>query len=541
MRVRSIHLKNFKRFTDLLIRDIPETARLVVVVGSNGCGKSSLFDAFLHWYRVKGQFDYLQDESYFLKNPTVLGGHVKNQWLSHVTVEVELHGNAKPDRNSFYVRTSYRNDPDVNVAAINRRPKPSENVRIQRLIDYDRVVAENYNRLVEQTISGVYETGNDAKTVEELRGELIGQIRTSMKRVFGDLVLNDITDPFGTGTFMFEKGTSKAYHYKNLSGGEKAAFDLILDLHIKKKYFPEAIYCIDEVETHLHTKVQGALVRELVDILPEKAQLWVATHSLGVLRAAQELEKESPGAVCVIDFDGVNLDEETEITPSALGRIAWEKMLSIAIDDLSTRVAPEVIVVCEGSSQGKHRKDFDAEIYNRIFGPHVPGILFISGGSSEEVAKNAISTRDVLRQILPSTKVVALADRDDRSDEEVREWEQAGNLVLRERNLESYLFADDVIENLVRSNGKPEKLNEALQIKQQAIEASMNSGKARDDLKAAAGRIYVGLKKLLNLSHPGNRKDAFMRDTLAPLIKPEMDTYKNLKAAIIDRIVGGGA
>ena len=33
-------------------------------------------------------------------------------------------------------------------------------------------------------------------------------------------------------------------HYKNLSGGEKAAFDLLLDLHVKKKYFPDSLYCI---------------------------------------------------------------------------------------------------------------------------------------------------------------------------------------------------------------------------------------------------------------------------------------------------------
>ncbi len=53
MKIKSIKLKNFKRFTDLLIKDIPETARVVVVVGSNGSGKSSLFDALLQWYRSK--------------------------------------------------------------------------------------------------------------------------------------------------------------------------------------------------------------------------------------------------------------------------------------------------------------------------------------------------------------------------------------------------------------------------------------------------------------------------------------------------------
>ena len=45
MKIKSIHLKDFKRFTDLTIEGLPETAKLVVMIGSNGCGKSSVFDA----------------------------------------------------------------------------------------------------------------------------------------------------------------------------------------------------------------------------------------------------------------------------------------------------------------------------------------------------------------------------------------------------------------------------------------------------------------------------------------------------------------
>src|SRR5688572_5027777 len=49
MKVRQIRLKNFKRFSDATIADIPETARLVLLVGPNGCGKSSLIDAAQTW------------------------------------------------------------------------------------------------------------------------------------------------------------------------------------------------------------------------------------------------------------------------------------------------------------------------------------------------------------------------------------------------------------------------------------------------------------------------------------------------------------
>jgi AAA15 family ATPase/GTPase len=46
MRITNLKIENFKRFTDLSIEQIPESAKLVLLVGSNGSGKSSVFDAF---------------------------------------------------------------------------------------------------------------------------------------------------------------------------------------------------------------------------------------------------------------------------------------------------------------------------------------------------------------------------------------------------------------------------------------------------------------------------------------------------------------
>lgn len=529
MRITSIRLRNFKRFTDLVIRDIPETAKLVVVVGPNGCGKSSLFDALLQWYKVKVGFGINNDELYYRKSNDLPFG-----WSE--SVEVTVAGNTTPHKGCLYVRTAYRNDPDFSISNINRPNAPSEEIRFNRIIENDKTVSENYQRLVYDTMASVYDTNNDSKNVGTLREELIGHIRASMQAVFGDLVLNNISDPLGAGAFFFEKGMAKSYHYKNLSGGEKAAFDLLLDLHVKKKFFGDAVYCIDELETHLHTKVQGTLIREMVKILPDGSQLWATTHSLGVLRAAQEMALEKSGSVCVIDFDMVDPDVPREIVPSNLGRLSWEKLLSIALDDLSQRVAPRVVVVCEGSSIGNRRKDFDAEIYNRILGSQTPDVLFISGGSSNQVSNNGVSIRHALTSILPTARILALCDRDDKSEFEVSEFECSGDIVLSERNLESFLFADDIIEALVIREGKDHLLSDALKVKKDAIANSVGRGNPADDIKSAAGQIYTGLKKLLNLQRCGNSTDTFMRDTLAPLVIAPMRTFQGLKTAIIDRI-----
>ncbi|MGC3967509.1 MAG: AAA family ATPase [Pirellulales bacterium] len=529
MRISSVSLRNFKRFTDLSIKDIPKSAKLVLVVGPNGCGKSSLFDAFLHWFRMPFNGGG-SDQSYSQK-------HFDQPFSLAQAIRVELYDNPVRQLDSLYVRTAYRNDPDFSVDAISRLANPAGNVlRLTRTIDNDQTVSENYRRLVYETTAAVYDQRNDQRSVLDLRNELIGEIRESMKRVFGDLLLSNITDPLAQGNFYFEKGSTRAYHYKNLSGGEKAAFDLLLDLHLKRKFFPNAVYCIDEIETHLHTRIQGKLLKEIVRLVPESSQLWITTHSLGVLRASLEILANAPEAVCLIDFEGISPDLPQELIPASLGRATWDKLMSITLDDLSQRIAPKVVVICEGSSVGNRRKDFDAEIYNRCLGAHHPDVVFVSGGAASQIQATGASVREVLSRVIPAARILSLADRDSRSDQEVAEIESKGDLVLGLRNIESYLFTDEIIEALVRREGMLSMLSDAMQIRANAVSSSVARGNPPDDLKSAAGEIYVGLQKLLKLQRCGNGTAAFMRDTLAPLVSKDSDTYRLLKAAIIDRL-----
>ena len=57
-------------------------------------------------------------------------------------------------------------------------------------------------------------------------------------------------------------------------------------------------------------------------------------------------------------------------------------------------------------------------------------------------------------------------------------------------------------------------------------------GNAADDIKSASGEIYVELKRILNMTKCGNTKDAFFRDTLAPLITEDTSVYKELEREI---------
>ena len=219
-----------------------------------------------------------------------------NEWfaLATKTVDVDFFDVSFPKnvgnstiKSHFYFRSAYRNEPDFQIDSMQRQNDPTASVRLSTLIQNDQTVSDNYQRLVENTITGVFNVENNQKSVEELRNELTGKIRDAMGRIFDDLVFSSLGEPLNNGNFYFTKGDTKDFHYRNLSAGEKSAFDLILDMIIQSKYYPDAIYCIDEPETHMHTKLQGKVLRELYQLTPESSQLWLSTHSIGMLQGVR--------------------------------------------------------------------------------------------------------------------------------------------------------------------------------------------------------------------------------------------------------------
>ena len=104
-----------------------------------------------------------------------------------------------------------------------------------------------------------------------------------------------------------------------------------------------------------------------------------------------------------------------------------------------------------------------------------------------------------------------------------------GDRVLRRRQIEWYLFDDEVLSALAATSGHPELSADTISAKNAALAAAAGRGKPTDDMKSASGEAYVAIKKLLGITHGGNNARAFMRDTLAPLLVPEMTAYGELK------------
>lgn len=531
MKIREIKINRFKRFTDLTVSSIPETAKLIVLVGPNGSGKTSLFEALYHFYKWKGfntrgQQDYLEKKD---------GQVSDNRWYQNkVAISFyEEQGLSQDEiQGKFYFRTAYRNEPDFTVNNLNKQNDPSKSVKLDNLMQNDITVSENYQRLVAQTLAGVYDQGNDSKTVEQLRDELIGKIKVSLSNIFEDLNLTSIGEPLSNGSFFFEKGISKDFHYKNLSAGEKSVFDLILDIIIKATYYPNAIVCIDEPEAHMHTRLQSKVLKELYRLTPDNSQLWISTHSIGMLKEAEVIENTNPNTVVFLDFDNRDFDLTEIMTPAKIDRAIWDRFFDLAFADFSKLIAPSQIVFCEGTSQGRNYKDFDAQIYGKIFEQKYHDTKFVSIGSSSELENIENQSIKIVANILKSSSIIKFIDRDDKSPEEVQELLEKGIKTSGRRHIESYLFDDELITKLCIIKGKPELIQNCLEVKNQAIQDSIGRGHPSDDIKSASGNIFVELKRILGLTQCGNNKCAFMRDTMTPLVTEETAVYQELENEI---------
>jgi predicted ATPase len=523
--VKRIELRGYKRFTELAV-ELPEPYRLVMLCGPNGTGKSSLLEGLKLWQDSRGGYGWSGDTEYYDKQ----GISVTTSAVQRITVEMheEAPAGEKAIKEAMYFRTAYRNEAEFSLGSLSRGGDVLAGPRPQRMIDNDVRVSDNYQRLVGQSLDALYSGTDDHLSVKELRERFFGRVGSALLRVMPDLNLDGLADPLGGGTFRFTKGASHDFPYKNLSGGEKAAFDLLLDLAVKSNAYEEAVIWIDEPEAHANPLVQGALLDQMLELLGQTSQLWLATHSVAMLRRARDIADEAPGSVAFLDFAEHDFDEPQELLPVTLSRAFWKRTIAASLGDVADLVAPTTLILCEGQPSKGDRAQFDAKCLRAIFGEHIPDADFIAVGNDRQVIADELALGQAVQALTPATKVIRLVDRDDRSDSEVERLRKEEVTVLGRRTIESYLLDEEVLRAYCDAIGQPGKWPDIQQARTEARKSADDGGKPSDDWKATKGDIYNACKRILRLTQVGSTADIFLVEQLSPLLRPGMSVYEEL-------------
>lgn len=521
MKLKQVTLKKFKRFDDLTIDLGPLPAKIVALVGPNGCGKSSVFDAFEQMLQEHVGADSNMPEWFYNKSmfdePAAIRPYAK---LSAISIQPEI-ADTKFGPKSFYVRSAYRFTPKLQVDAISKKADAlTDTARPGSSSSLDQRLQHNYERLLGRLVSDFFE---GSKTGDQVRKELVDSVNARLKRVLDVQVSNLGNVTAGKGQLYFTKGTSKNFPFENLSAGEKEVVDMLIDLEVKRHIFDDTVYCVDEPELHLNTSIQRLLLKELVDLVPDGSQLWVATHSIGFLRA---LQQDLVGQSQILDFSERDYFVGTHtIRPIKPSRANWKRIFSTALEDLTGLIAPRTIIYCEGRPQPTRsgaEQGLDALIYNRIFENEFPDALFISSGGGQEPQKYSNVALKVLEKAFDEVDLLLLKDRDLATDAERLAFVAGSpaNRMLQRREVENYLLDAETLQNLCGANSI---------VFDQPQFAALVKDIRKDDLKLAQA-----IQKLSQLC--GHHGDILsFKKALAGHITPTTSVYAELRDCIWPR------
>lgn len=462
MKIKRVELKKFKRFDNLTI-DLGDTPRkIVALVGPNGSGKSSVFDGFLflqNHHESIGQFG-AKDSLFYSKDQLL---NYKDNFQEKVKIESDsgdfntlitakrLTGDQKT---IFSYRSSHRYSQNLSITTLSSLPNIKDNnIGASQSVDLDEKITQNYQRLY--VYLNTYRKVNNLTDQNAIR-QVLGQLNTILKECL-DIEIIDLGDIMdGKGKLYFKKpDQTTPFDYNLLSSGEKEVVDILLDTFLKKDTYTDSIYCIDEPELHLNTSIQRKLLLEIEKLIPDNCQLWVATHSIGFLRALQEELKDKS---LVIDFSEKDYFNGTQtVKPIKPTRSNWQRIFQTALEDLTGLLSPKKIIYCEGRpdpSPANGELGLDADIYNEIYSEGHNDTLFVSSGGGGAVDKNASLALKVISKAFTDVQLFLLKDRDTRSDTDRQgflDLDQSHRMLVR-REIENYLFDREVLEKYCTSN-----------------------------------------------------------------------------------------
>ena len=462
MLIKKLQLINFKRFTELII-DLSEQAtppKLVLIIGVNGSGKSCLFDAF-EAVSSLAKDDTTLAPTYYRKNAQK--DFQVTIELTDKTIITRLDNKKWPDNLSptaFYGRSSLRQVPQLTRMALwqgGRVDFEKDSDRPRMYIEKDNRFENDLDKTTELVLKDVFIANKSPIQIQE---QYIVPINEAFIRIFGEdngtkLTLLELIPPLEgkVATILFKKGDCKV-HYNYLGNGEKAVFNILVNLLSRTPFYQNTIYYFDELDLHLNTKLQYGLLKEIVEHwIPEGCQLWTATHSLGFIEYTNEVDQ-----AVIINFNELNFDHPQTLFAQPKNRYDVFE-IAVSKEFLSKVVKGKTIVFSENT---------DTPFYNSV-------------GIKDTIFFTAIDKNDVFFKA-KNLHYHGLIDRDFLTDEEIQliRHTYPNLLILNYYSIENYFY-------------HPDNLEEYYQSKQQDFDKTRYINRLKECKNAHQGKIVLGI------------------------------------------------
>lgn len=338
----------------------------------------------------------------------------------------------------FSFRSPYRYNNNLKV----NESKATSEIRLNNYgattsADIDDKMIDSYRRL--NIKYNKYLHDQDCQPSEAKR-KIIGDLNNSIKNCLELEIASIGNIEAGEGTLYFKKNDQpNPFEFNVLSSGEKEVVDILLDLYLRQEDYQDSIFLIDEPELHINTSIQKKLLIEINKLVGENCQIWVATHSIGFLRALQgDLNDECQ----IIEFKPeLNLaSTPNTLKPIKKTRENWQRIFKTALDDLTTLLAPQEIIYCEGSL----KQSLDEKMFNDIFSTKYHNSLFISSTNKSEGQKYAGIALTILNKAFSGVSIKILVDRDE--DLNIPKISNVELKKLARREFENYLYDLEIMQ-----------------------------------------------------------------------------------------------
>ncbi|TKT92172.1 chromosome segregation protein SMC [Dyadobacter frigoris] len=325
MKIKKLHIKNFKSLVDL---EIVEPNPFTVFVGANGVGKSNIFEA-LEFAKANISYTDLStkidpsrlNNPVSINIPTDLIGIIERQFggrdsfLNFSSIEKEFVYECNYDSVGSSLNLDYTKVPTDYFVNLPIHPN-----------NWDVSIYQKFYNNFSRLFIGRDELNKlEALKLADSSKALITSCR-NLERVLGRLLLDDIKkeeildwlklfvpefvnievrsdDVKGTDELrIYEKGSNKPFHKKLISDG---TYNILCLLTAVFQSDEPQFLCIDEPENGLNPFV----IKELVNLfrtacLEKKHYIWVNTHSQSLV------EMLTPDEIVLVDKKNGN----TEIT-----------------------------------------------------------------------------------------------------------------------------------------------------------------------------------------------------------------------------------